>query len=102
MVRKVDMKLTGWRSLHYPLAVYAGKTKVWEGMTEPSLGYVHINIPSPVLSDRLTIRMLGPASRKAARGDTTELGGGKAGVLDRVAAAKGEVSLRIVELDILE
>ena len=101
-VKKITMKLTGWRSLRYPLAVYAGKTKLWEGITQPSLGYVHIDIPTPVSSDRLTIKMLGPAFAKTEKGDTAELAGGKAGELDRVATAKGEVSLRIVEIDILE
>ena len=96
------MKLTGWRSLRYPLAVYAGKKKVWEGITEPSLGYVHIDIPTPVKSDRLTIKMLGPATNKTEKGDTSELAGGKAGELDRVASAKGAVNLRIVEVDMLE
>ena len=102
MVKKITMKLTGWRSLRYPLAVFAGDTKIWEGITQPSLGYVHIDIPTPVSSDRLTIKMLGPASAKTEKGDTAELAGGKAGELDRVATAKGAVNLRIVELDILE
>ena len=101
-VSKITMKLTGWRSLRYPLAVYAGKKKVWEGITEPSLGYVHIDIPTPVKSDRLTIKMLGPATNKTEKGDTSELAGGKAGELDRVASAKGAVNLRIVEVDMLE
>ena len=101
-VCKITMKLSGWRSLRYPLAVYAGKKKVWEGITPQSLGYVHIDIPTPVSSDILTIKMLGPAFAKTEKGDTAELAGGKAGELDRVATAKGAVSLRIVELDILE
>ena len=101
-VCKITMKLSGWRSLRYPLAVYAGKKKVWEGITPQSLGYVHIDIPTPVSSDILTIKMLGPSFAKTEKGDTAELAGGKAGELDRVATAKGAVSLRIVELDILE
>lgn len=101
-VSKITMKLSGWRLLRYPLAIYAGKTKVWEGITEPSLGYVHFDIPTPVVSNQLTIRMLGPVANKTEKGDTAELAGGKAGELDRVATAKGAVNLRIVELDILE
>lgn len=101
-VSKITMKLSGWRLLRYPLAIYAGKTKVWEGITEPSLGYVHFDIPKPVVSNQLTIRMLGPVANKTEKGDTAELAGGKAGELDRVATAKGAVNLRIVELDILE
>lgn len=102
MVSKITLKLTGWRTLRYPLAVFAGDTKIWEGITQPSLGYVHIDIPTPVSSNHLTIKMLGPASTKTEKGDTTELAGGKAGELDRVITAKGNVNLRIVELDILE
>ena len=101
-VKKVSLKLTGWRSLYYPLAVFAGDTKVWEGYTPPSLGYVHIDIDNPIPSDRITIKMLGPATKKTETGDTAELAGGKAGELDRITTAKGAVSLRIVETDILE
>lgn len=45
--------------------------------------------------------MLGPTTDKTELGDTAELAGGKAGELDRLAAANGKVTLRIVEADFL-
>ena len=101
-VDEVVLKLAGWRTKHYPLAVFAGKQKLWEGITEPTLGYVHIPIDKPVATDRLTIRMLGPSTDKVERGDTKELAGGAASALDRTKSAKGAVDLRIVEIDFLE
>ena len=100
-VDEITLKLTGWRSKRYPLAVYEGGQKVWEGVTEPSLGYVHIKIGKPLNSNKIRIRMLGPTTDKTELGDTAELAGGKAGELDRLAAAGGKVTLRIVEADFL-
>ncbi|MGX8696992.1 MAG: DUF4982 domain-containing protein, partial [Prevotella sp.] len=102
MVDELTLKLTGWRNKCYPLEVYAGKQKVWEGITDATLGYVHIKIAQPVKSDRLTIRMVGPVQDSGKFGDTKELAGGNAGEFDRIKAADGKVELRIVELDILE
>lgn len=100
-VDEITLKLTGWRSLHYPLAVYEGGKKVWEGITDTSLGYVHIKIDKPVKSNVVKIQMLAPASSKTEAGDTKELAGGKASEMDRVSASKGKVELRIVEADML-
>jgi len=33
-VDEITLKLTGWRTKCYPLAVYAGKKKVWEGINQ--------------------------------------------------------------------
>ena len=95
------MKLAGWRQKCYPLEVYAGKKKIWEGMTPATLGYVHISIPHPVASDRISIRMVGPAQQNDKFGQVTELAGGVANEMDRVKTAKGKVELRIVEVDFL-
>ena len=100
-IERITLKLTGWRNLRYPLAIYSGEKKLWEGITTPSLGYAHINIDAPIETECLTIRMLGPAFSKQETGDTAELAGGKAGELDRVTTAKGAVNLRIVEADFL-
>lgn len=100
-IDEITLKLTGWRSLRYPIAVYEGPTKVWEGITEPTLGYVHINIDKPIPANTVRIVMLGPATKKEEKGDTNELAGGKASKMDRVGTAKGKVRLRIVEIDML-
>lgn len=101
-VDEVVIKLTGWRNKCYPLAIYAGKKKVWEGITYATLGYVHIPIAKPIKNKELTIKMLGPAQDSNAFGDVKELAGGNAGELDRFISKSGKVELRIVEVDFLE
>ena len=101
-VDEVVIKLTGWRNKCYPLAIYAGKKKVWEGVTYATLGYVHIPIAKPIKNKELTIKMLGPAQDSNAFGDVKELAGGNAGELDRFISKNGKVELRIVEVDFLE
>lgn len=101
-VDEVVLKLTGWRQKCYPLEVYAGKQKVWEGITPATLGYVHMNIEKPMAANELTIKMVGPAQNSNRFGQVKELAGGATGELDRVKTAKGKVELRIVEVDLLE
>lgn len=101
-VDEVVLKLTGWRNKVYPLAIYAGQQKVWEGWTYATLGYVHIDIPRGVKSRSLTIRMLGPSRDSTKFGEIKELAGGATGELDRTASAKGRTELRIVEIDLLQ
>lgn len=98
-VDEVVLKLTGWRNKCYPLAIYAGKKKLWEGITYATLGYVHIPIATPVTTDQITLRMLGPVQNSSAFGEIKELAGGATGELDRVRTLKGEVKLRIVEVE---
>ncbi len=101
-INEITLKLSGWRSKCYPLAVYAGKRKIWEGITPASLGYVHLHIDRPVMADEYTIRMLAPAQDSSTFGDTKELAGGKASELDRIMSQKGNIDLRIVEIDFME
>ena len=98
-INEVVLKLAGWRTKCYPLAIYVGKKKVWEGITPASLGYVHINIPKPVKNKTLKIEMLGPASDSSAFGEIKELAGGIANELERARSASGKVELRILETD---
>ncbi len=102
VVNKITVKLTGWRDKMYPLAIYAGKKKIWEGYTYVYLGYVHINIDKPVKAKELTIKMIGDAKSKTQLGDTKELAGGKASTLDFIGITKGKPVLRIVEIDLLK
>ena len=101
-VGELTLKLSGWRNKCYPLEVYAGGRKVWEGITDATLGYCHVRIDNPVKSDRLTIRMVGPVQDSSKFGDVKELAGGNAGEFDRIKTAEGRVELRIVEIDVLE
>ena len=101
-ISEVTLKLTGWRQKCYPLEVYAGKQKVWEGVTPATLGYVHLSIAKPVAAKELTIRMVGPVQDSKKFGTVKELAGGVANEMDRMKTAKGKTELRIVEADLLE
>lgn len=101
-VDEITVKLTGWRDKMYPLTIFAGKKKIWEGYTYACLGYVHINIDKPVKAKDITIRMIGDAKSKAMLSDTKELAGGKASSLDFIGINKGKPVLRIVEIDFLK
>ena len=101
-ISEMTLKLAGWRQKCYPLEVYAGRKKVWEGVTPATLGYVHITIPQPVAATDLTIRMVGPAQDSSRFGQVRELAGGVANELDRLKTEKGKVELRIVEADLME
>ena len=101
-VSEITMKLTGWRQKSYPLEVYAGKKKVWEGLTPATLGYVHIKIDQPVAAKDITIRMVAPVQNSTKFGLVKELAGGVANEMDRIKSDKGKVELRIVEADLLE
>ena len=101
-ISEITLKLTGWRQKCYPLAVYAGKKKVWEGITPATLGYVHLSIDNPVAANDITIRMVAPVQDSARFGQVKELAGGAANEMDRIRSEKGKVELRIVELDLME
>ena len=100
-VSEITLKLTGWRQKCYPLEVYAGKKKVWEGVTPATLGYVHIHIDQPVAARDLTIKMVAPSQDSKKFGQIKELAGGAANEMDRMKTAKGKTELRIVEADLL-
>jgi len=102
VIDEVVMKLSGFRQKCYPLEVYAGKTKIWAGITDATLGYVHLKIEKPVAAKELTIKMIGPAQSNSKYGQIKELAGGVANELDRIASAKGKTELRIIEVDVLE
>ena len=101
-VSEITLKLTGWRQKCYPLEVYAGKKKVWEGITPATLGYVHLKIDEPVAAKELTIKMVAPAQDSKKFGLIKELAGGAANEMDRMKSTKGKTELRIVEADLLE
>lgn len=99
----ICIKLNGWRSRSYPLEIYAGKTKIWSGNTEKSLGYVHLEIDKPVKSDKITIQLKGSTIDKDAFGEIIEIAGGAANDLEKKARSnKGKNGLRIIEVEFLE
>lgn len=96
----VCLKLSNWRSKSYPLEIFADDVKVWNGVTEKSLGYVHISIPKPVKAKTYTVRLTGSSSQKEAFGAIVELAGGAANKMDRENGGKNTIG--IVETDFLE
>lgn len=102
----ICLKLTGWRQTTYPLEVYAGDKLIWEGNTDLSLGYVHLDVSEPVMSDTYTIRLKGSADygEKDVFGQIVEVAALNAGDLDHVKIdrKKGNHNLRIVEIEFLE
>lgn len=101
----ICVKLTGWRQRSYPLEVYAGDELIWSGNTDRSLGYVHLNIDKPVMSDTYTIKLKGSAMESDAFGQIIEVAAPAAGELDLFKAEGGDKvnnELRIVEIEFLE
>ena len=105
VVNDICMKLTGWRLRSYPLEVYAGKTLIWSGETERSLGYIHLKPVKQVKTNEITIRLKGAGKDKDAFGGIVEVAQPAAGELDLFKARNGSETkdeFRIVEVEFLE
>jgi len=105
VVDDICMKLTGWRLRSYPLEVYAGKTLIWSGETERSLGYIHLKPVKQVKANEITIRLKGAGKDKDAFGGIVEVAQPAAGELDLFKAKNGSETkdeFRIVEIEFLE
>ena len=105
VVDDICLKLTGWRLRSYPIEVYAGKTLIWGGETERSLGYIHLTPTKRVKTNEITIRLKGAGKDKDAFGGITELAQPVAGELDLFKAKNGgdaKSELRIVEIEFIE
>ena len=72
-IKRIALRMDGFRRTSYPLQVYADGQLVWEGYTDKTLGDCYIDIAKPVKTDRYEIRMIGPATVKEAFGSMTEL-----------------------------
>ncbi|MCM1076659.1 MAG: DUF4982 domain-containing protein [Bacteroides sp.] len=101
----ICVKFTGWRKRSYPIEIYAGDKLIWSGSTPLSLGYVHINVDHPVMSDEYTIRLKGSVDENDAFNQIIEVAEPAAGELDLLNAKCGDKTgneLRIVEIEFLE
>ena len=104
VVDDICLKLTGWRLRSYPLEIFAGKTLIWSGETERSLGYIHLTPTKRVKTDEITIRLKGAGKDKDAFGGIVEVAQPAAGELDLFKAKNGgdtKSELRIVEIEFL-
>ena len=72
-IKRIALRMDGFRRTSYPLQVYADGQLVWEGYTDKTLGDCYIDIAKPVKTDCYEIRMIGPATVKEAFGSMTEL-----------------------------
>ena len=72
-IKRIALRMDGFRKTSYPLQVYADGQLVWEGYTDKTLGDCYIDIAQPVKTDKYEIRMIGPATVKEAFGSMTEL-----------------------------
>ncbi len=100
-ISEIDLKLTGWRMRSYPIQIYVGDTKVWEGETQKSLGYINLQIP-PTRGRFVTIKLTGASEDKDAFGGIVEVAAKSAGELDLFKdpnATKADGQLRIVEAE---
>ena len=105
VVDDICLKLTGWRLRSYPLEIFAGKTLIWSGETERSLGYVHLTPNQCIATDEITIRLKGAGKDKDAFGGIVEVAEPAAGELDLFKAKNGgetKNELRIVEIEFIE
>jgi len=99
IISDVCMKLTGWRSKSYPLEIYAGKTLIWSGSTEKSLGYIHLDV-KPVKTNQITISLKGSATDNDAFGQIVEVEAKAANEME--LKKKGKHELPIIEIEFLE
>ena len=103
-ISAADLKLTGWRMRSYPVQVFVDEVKVWEGNTEKSLGYIHLQF-KPTRGRFVTIKLTGASEDKDAFGGIVEVAAPTAGELDLFKdpnAARADGQLRIVEAEFFE
>ena len=102
---KIDdicLKLRGWRRNSYPLEVYAGKTLIWKGNSDKSLGYIHLKT-KPINTDEITISLSGSATESDAFGEIIEVAATVTNKMEvQNKKQKGKHYLRIVEVEFLE
>ena len=102
LVNEIELKLTGWRMRSYPLQIYVDDTKVWEGNTEKSLGYISLPF-QPRQGRFVTVKLIGANDDSDAFSDIIEVVAPQAGELDLFRARNGDQTrneLRIVEVEV--
>lgn len=98
-ITDVSLRLTGWRSVSYPIEILVDNKIVWKGSTPQSLGYVYMNF-APAKGKTITIRLTGANTEKDAFQNMIELNGNKELDGFKIAAnANTKGQLRIVEAE---
>ncbi len=93
----ICIKTKNFRATTYPIVVYAGETKIWEGWTPKALSYIHLPIKNMPATNEITIRMAGESTSKDAFGAVKELDSS-----NDEKKAKGRYSLKITEIEFLK
>ena len=98
---EMDIKLTAFRTRHYPLRVTLDGTTLYEGVTPTRLGYVTIPLqqgsPHPMSGSHLRIVLTGPAVDAAPSSAAPEI----TGAVDPAAITRNNRNiLSIIETDI--
>ncbi len=73
-IKAVSLKLTGWRRRTYPIDIYVDTVKVWEGVTERSLGYITLPV-TPTKGKTVTLQLTGAGIEKDLFQNVIELSG---------------------------
>ena len=94
----ICVKMKGFRATTYPIAVYAGDVKVWEGWTPKSLSFIHIPLKNAPKSRTYTIRSLGASTTRDAFGAVRELDSRN----DDKITAGGKNAIKIIEIEFLK
>lgn len=97
VIDEICMKMKNFRATTYPIAIYAGDVKVWEGWTPKSLSFIHIPLKNAPKATRYTIRMIGSSTSKDAFGTMKELDSS-----NDEKKAKGNYGLKIIEVEFLK
>jgi Beta-galactosidase/beta-glucuronidase len=101
-INEIELKLTGWRMRSYPIQIYVDDTKVFEGETDKSLGYISIPV-EPTRGRFVTVKLIGQSADSDAFSGIVEVAAPAAGELDLFKAQGGDKprnELRIVEVEV--
>jgi hypothetical protein len=96
-IDEICVKMKGFRATTYPIAVYAGDVKVWEGWTPKSLSYIHIPLKNAPKAATYTVRSIGSSTTRDAFGAVQELDS-----RNNDKNVKGSYSLKIIEIEFLK
>ena len=96
-IDEICIKPKGFRATSYPIAIYAGNVKVWEGWTAKTIGFVHIPLKNAPKTNKITIRSIGSSTTKDAFGAVQEMDS-----KNNEKKLKGKYSLKIIEIEFLK
>ena len=96
-IDEVCLKLKNFRSISYPIAIFADSTEVWRGNTPKGLGFAHLKLKHCPAATRYTLRMLGQSRKGEAFSQIKELDAAN----DEKESSAG-TSLKIIEIEFLK